>query len=396
VPVTATGKRLSLSAIETTEPTEIDPDTGTDTAEPLASPDPAARLAACEHQLRSAGLPLFIHDYSAAEDIFTRAAPFLAVVALFEISGAVNANWSLGANLAAFLGGAVLLLVLFGVFNLVRGRPVMALPKHIGVAELSAFVLLPSLLPVVFGTQFASAVGTAVTNLVILGLVWLVVGFGLLSIVRWASARLFAQLAASLTLMVRALPLIIFFGLISFFTAEIWQMFSTVPTVRYAAAIVLFFVIGLLFLSMRLPTSVREVQDQVDLAGVPLSRFQQINLALVILVSQCLQILLVALLVWLFFAVFGALLVDVQAIETWTALPPDRLWHFDLFGEEVVVTSQLLRSSLGIGAFAGLYYTVAMLVDATYRDEFMSELIDQMRSTFHIRSEYLELVGKGA
>jgi hypothetical protein len=57
----------------------------------------------------------------------------------------------------------------------------------------------------------------------------------------------------------------------------------------------------------------------------------------------------------------------------------------------VVVTAELLRAALGIAAFAGIYYTVAMLVDATYRDEFVAELTDQMRSTFAVRTEYLGL-----
>jgi hypothetical protein len=55
------------------------------------------------------------------------------------------------------------------------------------------------------------------------------------------------------------------------------------------------------------------------------------------------------------------------------------------------VTEQLLRAAFGIAAFSGLYYSVAMLVDATYRDEFMSELTDQMRSTFSVRADYLAL-----
>ena len=31
----------------------------------------------------------------------------------------------------------------------------------------------------------------------------------------------------------RALPLILFFGLVAFVTAELWQLFNTVPTARY-------------------------------------------------------------------------------------------------------------------------------------------------------------------
>jgi len=348
-------------------------------------------LLACERQLRRAGLPTLIEDYSATEDIFSRALPFLVFVAVLEVAGATNFDWHWWQNLGAIAGGAALLLALFGLFNQLRGRPFTALPRSVGVPELTAFVVLPSLLPLVFGGQLGSAAVTLLANLVLVGLVWLVIGVGLFSILRWAGARLFAQLAASLTLLVRALPLILFFGLISFFTAEMWQLFATVPTGRYVAAVILFFAIGLLFLGVRLADGVRSIEDSVDLAGTPLRKAQRINLSVVILTSQSLQILLVTVLVWLFFSVFGALLVDVSVVEAWTAGPADELFHFGVLGERVVVTAELLRSSLGIAAFAGLYYTVAMLVDATYRDEFVGELTDQMRSTFATRAEYLEL-----
>jgi hypothetical protein len=350
-----------------------------------------ARLLACERQLRRSGLPTLIEDYSAREDIFTRALPFLVLVAVLEVAGAANFDWPWWQNLGAILGGAALLLALFGLFNRLRGRPFTAMPRSVGVPELTAFVVLPSLLPLVFGAQLVSAAITLTANLVLVGVAWLVIGVGLFSIVRWAGARLFAQLAASLTLMVRALPLILFFGLISFFTAEMWQLFATVPTGRYVAAVILFFAIGLAFLAVRLRDAVRSIEDSVDLAGVPLRKAQRLNLSLVILTSQSLQILLVAVLVWLFFTVFGALLVDVSVVEEWTGGPVDDLLRFGVLGDQVVVTAELLRASLGIAAFAGLYYTVAMLVDATYRDEFVNELTDQMRATFAIRAEYLEL-----
>ncbi|HEY3141858.1 MAG TPA: hypothetical protein VGJ86_12050 [Acidimicrobiales bacterium] len=336
-------------------------------------------------------MPALIQDYSAAEDIFTRALPFFAVVALFEVAGAFNSDWSLQTNLAAVLGGVAMLVASYGLFNRFMERPFFALPKRVGLPELTAFVLLPSLLPLVFGGQIGSAALTALANLVLIGLAWLVIGLGLFSIIRWAGARLFAQLAASLTLMVRALPLILFFGLVSFFAAEIWQIFSLVATPRYIATVLLFVVIGLLFLAVRLPGSVNGIEDTVDLAGTPLRRPERINLAMVILISQVLQILLVTMLVWLFFAAFGALLVDVKLGETWVGAEANQLFDFSLFGEKVVVTDQLLRSSFGIAAFSGLYYTVAMLVDATYRDEFVAELTEQMRSTFHIRANYLTL-----
>ena len=327
--------------------------------------------------------------------MFTRALPFLTFVAFVEVFGALKFDWPWWLNLAAFAGGLALLLGLFGLFNVWRGRPFLSLPRRIGVPELTAFVLIPSLLPVVFGGQFGSAAGTIATNIFLVLLVWLVIGFGLLSILRWAAARLFAQLSASLTLLVRALPLILFFGLLSFFATEIWQIFNSISLRRLSATVVLFVLLGMLFLVVRLSNGVQDVQKTVDLADRPLTKGQRINLSLVILTSQALQILLVTVLVWLFFTVVGALLVDVGVVAEWTQKTADPVWTIDVLGggphQRIVVTEQLLRAAFGIAAFSGLYYSVAMLIDATYRDEFMGELTDQMRSTFAVRKEYLTL-----
>lgn len=334
-----------------------------------------------------------MEDYSAAEDIFTRAAPFLTLVVLLEVLGAVNLDWSWAANLLAVVGGLAVIVGCFGAFNRWRDRPVFSLRTRVTRYELALFVLLPALLPLIFGGQLLGALGTALGNLLLVGLVWLVIGFGLFSITRWAAARLFGQLAASLTLLARALPLILFFGLIAFFSSEIWQLFSAVPVARYVATVALFMVLGLLFLLVRLPQSVGEIEATVDLAGVPLRRVQRVNLGLVMLVSQVLQILLVTTLVGLFFAVFGALLVDLDVVETWIGAPPDVLFTVRFVDADVAVTRELLRAALGIASFSGLYYTVGMLVDATYRDEFMHELTGELRATFKVRTEYLGLLG---
>lgn len=335
-----------------------------------------------------------IEGYSATEDIFTRALPFLTLVAFAEVFGAIKLEWRWWVNLAAFVGGLALLLGLFGLFNVVRGHPFWSLPRRIGFPELTAFVLIPSLLPVVFGGQFAAAAGTALNNLVLVLLVYLVIGIGLLSILRWATARLFSQLGASLTLLVRALPLILFFGLLSFFATEIWQIFNTISLRRLGATVALFVVLGLVFLVVRLPGSARDIEKAVDMADQPLTKAQRLNVSLIIVVSQALQILLVTALVWLFFTVVGALLVDARVVEQWAGKPVDPVLTLDFLGggphQRIVVSEQLLRAAFGIAAFSGLYYSVAMLVDATYRDEFMSELTDQMRSTFAVRAEYLE------
>ena len=72
------------------------------------------RIQELERRFRSAGLPLLAENYSATEDVFTRAIPLLAVVFVFEILGAINLDWPAALNVLALLGGVALLLGAFG------------------------------------------------------------------------------------------------------------------------------------------------------------------------------------------------------------------------------------------------------------------------------------------
>ena len=58
---------------------------------------------------------------------------------------------------------------------------------------------------------------------------------------------------------------------------------------------------------------------------------------------------------------------------------------------DVRVTVELLRVSAGIAALSGLYYSVAVLTDSTYREEFLEELTGEMRESFAQRAEYLKV-----
>jgi len=57
-----------------------------------------------------------------------------------------------------------------------------------------------------------------------------------------------------------------------------------------------------------------------------------------------------------------------------------------------VITWALLRVATGVAAFAGLYYAVAMLVDAAFRDQFVDRITEQLRDTFVARAAYLRLL----
>lgn len=355
--------------------------------------DDERRIQELERGFRRDGLPNLIVDLSASEDIFTRAIPFLTLVFLIEIVNALDVDAG-RANLLLALGGAGLLIGAFGLLNLMRGRPFLSIPHRVGTPELAAFVVLPALLPVVFSSQFLFGVNTMLVNSAILLLTYLVVGFGLVSIVRWTGVRLFSQLRASASVLVRAVPLLLFFSLVMFFTTEIWQVFTTSGPATYWTAMGMFVLLGMGFLSVRLPGVVREVQADSYVGDVPLRRRERLNLALVALISESLQVMFVSAAVWLFYVVLGILLVAAKVRGTWLLEPQTVIWDIAWLGERVQVTWQLLRVATGVAAFAGLYYAVAILVDSAHRDQFVDALSEELRDTFRRRSEYLELLGR--
>ena len=352
-----------------------------------------SRIRELENGFRRDGLPNLIVDLSASEDIFTRATPFLTLVFVVEIVNAldVDAGWT---NVLLALGGAVVLFGAFGLLNVARGRPFLSIPHRVAIPELVAFVALPALLPVIFSGQFLFGLTTILINSAILLIAYLVVGFGLVSIVRWAAIRLFAQLRASASVLVRAVPLLLFFSLVMFFTTEIWQVFTQSGPATYWTAMAMFVLLGMGFLSVRLPGVVREVQADSYVGDVPLRRRERLNLAAVALISESLQVMFVSAAVWLFYLVLGTLLVSAAVRGTWLLRPQTVIWDIAWFGERLQVTSQLLRVATGVAAFAGLYYAVTILVDSAHRDQFVDSLSAELRDTFRRRSEYLDLLGR--
>ncbi|MBJ7331493.1 MAG: hypothetical protein JHC95_16490 [Solirubrobacteraceae bacterium] len=342
-------------------------------------------LEACERGLRRAGLPLLIEDYSAYEDVFTRAVPLLALVFVGQAFGAIDLTWDWWANLLAVLGGVAILLGAVALLNRRDGRPALSIPTRVGPLELALFVLVPALLPLVFGGQWRSAVVTAAGNLILLGVIWAVVGYGVLSIVTWSVRRLVGQLATSFVLLARAVPLLLVFSIVLFVNAEMWQVFSSLDDLQVAEVAALFVAVGLVFVVARVPREVREIERQVG-EGPPLRTRQLVNVGLVLVVAQGLQVLTVAVVLGGFFVAFGWLAIEPAVIESWIGSPPEQI-----AGTEITV--ELLRVSGALAAFSGLYYAIAVLTDGTYREEFLEELTGSMRDTFRLRARYLALRG---
>jgi hypothetical protein len=58
-------------------------------------------------------------------------------------------------------------------------------------------------------------------------------------------------------------------------------------------------------------------------------------------------------------------------------------------GHTLQITEPLLRVAGFLGAFTGMYFTVVLSTDATYRDEFSDDVSPQIRQAMAVRVAYL-------
>ncbi len=227
----------------------------------------------------------------------------------------------------------------------------------------------------------------------------------------WAVKHVFERLGDVFRLATRALPLLLLFMTFLFINTEVWQVAGGLSAPILWVTVTFFIVVGVGFLSVRLP----EELDRLDASftredvvrscvGTPLEERaatlegltepaplvpqQRRNLLLVMLATQLVQVGLLAVAVWTFFVMFGTVAIGVDVQTSWLGQPPDVL--LDLDGGRAV-TRELLRVSTFLAAFAGLYFTVYAVNDHTYREEFFSEITGRMERTLAVRRAYRAL-----
>lgn len=373
--------------------------------------DPA--FVATERWFMKRGLPHFIDDYTVSRDVLTRAVPFLTLVLLFEVVNAPSEDFPLWLSALALIGGFVILFAALVVANRVRGRPAFARPRTVGPAEIAFFVVVPSLIPLIIGGQWRSALATATFNVVVLVLTFLVLSFGVFPMTRWAAGQTIHELQAVIGLFVRALPLLVLFVTFIFLQPEAWQITADLFGVSYVIVLLVFPAVGLLFASLRLRREVSVLADfeswdvVIDrVQGTPaevlarttarpldappkLSRRQWGNIGLVVLFSQGLQVAFISVMVFVFLVAFGTVVCSEPIVANFIDDTPNVLLRYDWLDRELVVTEELLRVSGFLAVFSGFYFGVSVLTDDTYRVEFLEELIDELRQSLAVRTVYL-------
>jgi hypothetical protein len=354
------------------------------------------------------GVPHFIEGYRATTGVWTRAFPVLGV--LFVVGVVSEFGLTGPAALAAVIGGCVIFVLAWALSNRIRRRPRFALPDDIRTPELMLFVLAPAAIHYATNRQVSGSFLSIVIALALLAFTFTATSYGLIAISWFVLRHLGRQLRLIGDLSSRALPLLLLVTMTIFITGETWQMSSRLVGVSQFATVGLFVLLGGLFLLTRTPTVVRSVTkfatwDEVSalLLGTPaegihlpssppepdpFSLSQRINIRVIAVTRQAIQITLISLTAGLFYLFLGFVAIHPATAGAWLGAPPHILFSASLGKSTFAITSELVRVASFLAAFAGLTFTVYLVTDQTYREEFSSDVSQELRQVIAVRLAY--------
>jgi hypothetical protein len=359
------------------------------------------------------GMPHAIPDYSAREDVWTRAWPFLLFVLFLELFATFGDRFAGLAQLGVFLAGLMVLAGSFALVNLLRRRKITRLPDDIGFPELSVFCVAPTLLPLLFSDRgWRGAVTVAVINVVLLGLAFIVTSYGLVPALRVGFVQAIEQIRTVTQLVARGLPLLLLITAFVFLNAEMWQVAHDFPPMYFAITVGFMVLLALSFLALRVPQEVdllahfaswedccrivratdAPVGDAMSglegpLPEPDLSRVEVLNVSMLLTISQAVQTLLVGATAGLFYVGFGLLAVRSDTILQWTtATELDPIATLSFLGDDVVLTWEHLAVAGFVAAFSVLQFAVSSVTDDNYRAEFYDDIVADAREVLAVRA----------
>lgn len=378
-------------------------------------------VAAIERWFVARGLPHFVEPRPTAWESWGREIPLLVGAYLLLGLNALDLErWSWAGNLAAALFVVAVLALTWVGANVLRRRPPLQRPTSIGPFELALLVLVPAVPSALLG-QWGDVVQTVLQGAAVLAVLWALRSYGGVALIAWAWRKTGVQLPAFLNVVLRGLPLLLLFTTFLFVNAEVWEVAGTLQGPTYLVVLGIFFVLGNVFLFTRLPAVMRKVAtfdswadlaDNVRAVGIvserriealessagppearPALLRQRLNLGVVAVFSQALQITATAASMFGFFVLFGWLAIGADTAAGWTGAEGRHVLSTVTFGgRQLVISEPLLRVAGFLAAFAGMYFTVVLSTDATYREELSEDIGPELRQALAVRMLYRRLL----
>jgi hypothetical protein len=381
------------------------------TLEPLSP----ARRRDIEKWFVRRGVPQFIAGYGTEQSMDQRAAPLITAwvvvwTALFWFS---RPETPLPWNIVAIVGSLAFVVFADAFIDTLRGRSVRRLPPKFSPVDIGTFALLPVLPTLLIGLDPLGIVFSVLNVLLGIGVIYIVIGFGLLDIAGWAIGLLRDQLGHIATLVSRTLPMLLILVVFLLFSAELWEAAHVLHGGELAAVLALMLFVASVLIVSTFQPEVRRLEGSTDWAAaredarqtpladladrdvpegyvVPhLTWLQRRNVEAVVLINQLLQSTFVSLLVLGFLLAFGLIVVPGAVQAAWIGEPVNVLIQLHLFGEPRLLSVEMLFVCTLLSGIVGLYFTGLALTDPTYRSEHVTAVVGELQMLLGSRALYL-------
>ncbi|HYI66096.1 MAG TPA: hypothetical protein VEW95_04160 [Candidatus Limnocylindrales bacterium] len=384
-------------------------------AEPL-SPNLQAEI---EQWFVRRGVPQLIDGYTTEQRMDARAAPYVVawIAAGTILWWGVRPDWSAIANAAGVLG--TLAFIAFGLTaaRLARGLRPWPLSPDIRPLDIALLGVLIGTAAGVIEGSLREFIIAALNSLLGIGIIYAIVGFGILEIGLWGIGRLGDEIVKIAGLLARTLPILLILVLFLLFASEIWEAAHELTATELAAVLSLMLLVAVLLIVTTLQAEMRTLNERSwdavieDTRGTPaeplshvtltegalqLGWLQRMNVTLLVEFSQLIQSVFVGVLVTAFLVALGLLTLPAALQERWVGDSVGTLWRFELLGETRTLSDELVTVASLLGGVVGLYFTGLAVTDATYRADHFSRVMDEVRQLLAARAVYVAALRAGA
>jgi hypothetical protein len=385
----------------------------------VTSPDPALTpelRQGIERWFARRGVPQLIEGYSSESAMDRRAAPLISLWLLFGTvrDWGTRPDWPLQLNAAGIAGSIAWMGVAWLVISRLRHRPMLIRPSTFDLPDILAIALLPAVPAAVIDADAWEALRAFLGALTGVGVIYVIIGFGMIEIGSWAIERLWVQVTHIVELLARTLPVLLILVVFLLFAAEMWEVAHAMSWAELGLVLVVLLVVALLlvvitFRGQLIAMETREDDDGVlaDASGTPaaplvetcdgdvvptppLTWLERSNVALLVAIPQVLQAIAVGVVVMAFLVIFAIIAIPTTVQEAWIGAPPRVLLGMTLLDEARVISEEMIVVCAVLGGIVGLYFSGLGITDPTYRSEGFDREVAGVREILAARALYLD------
>jgi hypothetical protein len=314
------------------------------------------------------------------------------------------------AGIAATIGWMALVWV---VLSRLRGRPARLRPSTFDLLDIVTIAFLPAVPAAVIEGAPGQAIQAFFGALTGVGIIYVIIAFGLIEIGAWALERLWLEVTHIVELLARTLPVLLILVVFLLFAAEMWEAAHAMSWVELALVLVLLLLVAGLLVIVSFRRELQAIEARTDDDGVladasdtpaapligvidgevvpmpRLTRLERSNVSLLVAVPQLLQAGAVGLVVMAFLVLFALIAIPASVQATWIGEPTRDLVTFALLDETRALSEEMVIVSGILGGIVGLYFSGLGITDTRYRSEGFDREVAFVRRIMAARALYL-------